>query len=221
MRTSEFLPYLKFVHSCKSGPLILLPCCGLCKATYYGLDCGVRLGIMQCGRWLKTFDRNVLHQKFVICHGWVGRMCWWVSTVMCTVMKSKIRSILYSIYITLHRTYVVQWFFLPKCCSTNRPSEFTDVACKTAWLVPYFLVHLQTILRYTEYSTKLLYLRIHGVIYQPFFWVIPRRLNFICCRFGTLSLPSSLAGRYEVWMDLRKAGVFIREKVWLKNSQSW
>ena len=26
-----------------------------------------------------------------------------------------------------------------------------------------------------------------------FFWVIPRRLNFICRRFGTLSLPSSYA----------------------------
>jgi len=24
-----------------------------------------------------------------------------------------------------------------------------------------------------------------------FFWVIPRRLNFMCRRFGTLSLPSS------------------------------
>jgi hypothetical protein len=24
-----------------------------------------------------------------------------------------------------------------------------------------------------------------------FFWVIPRRLNFICRRFGTLSVPSS------------------------------
>jgi hypothetical protein len=30
-----------------------------------------------------------------------------------------------------------------------------------------------------------------------FLWVIPRRLNFICRRFGTLSVPSSMAGRYE------------------------
>ena len=30
-----------------------------------------------------------------------------------------------------------------------------------------------------------------------FFWVIPRRLNFICRRFGTLSVPSSKAGWYK------------------------
>ena len=30
-----------------------------------------------------------------------------------------------------------------------------------------------------------------------FFWVIPWRLNFICRRFGTPSVPSSWAGRCE------------------------
>jgi hypothetical protein len=30
-----------------------------------------------------------------------------------------------------------------------------------------------------------------------FFWVILWRLNFICQHFGTLSVPSSWAGRYE------------------------
>jgi len=34
------------------------------------------------------------------------------------------------------------------------------------------------------------------------------------------SVPSSQAGRYEVWLDFRKAGVFIREKFWLENSLS-
>ena len=29
-----------------------------------------------------------------------------------------------------------------------------------------------------------------------FFWVIPRRLNFIYRRFGTLTVPSSYAGSY-------------------------
>ena len=34
---------------------------------------------------------------------------------------------------------------------------------------------------------------------------------------NTLSVPSSYADRYEVWLDLRNVGVFIREKVWLEN----
>jgi hypothetical protein len=33
-------------------------------------------------------------------------------------------------------------------------------------------------------------------ILYAFFWVIPRRLNFLCRRFGTLSVSSSCAGRY-------------------------
>jgi hypothetical protein len=33
-------------------------------------------------------------------------------------------------------------------------------------------------------------------MFYAFFWVIPRRLKFICQRFGTLSVPSSWAGRY-------------------------
>ena len=35
---------------------------------------------------------------------------------------------------------------------------------------------------------------------------------------NTLSVPSSYAGRYEERLDLRKVGIFIREKVWLENS---
>ena len=34
-------------------------------------------------------------------------------------------------------------------------------------------------------------------ILYTFFWVITRRLEFICRRFGTLSIPSSQAGRCE------------------------
>jgi len=30
-----------------------------------------------------------------------------------------------------------------------------------------------------------------NIIFYAFFWVIPRRLNFICRRFGTLPVPSS------------------------------
>ena len=37
--------------------------------------------------------------------------------------------------------------------------------------------------------------------------------------WNTLSVPSSWAGRYEEWW-VENVGVFIREKVWLKNSLS-
>jgi hypothetical protein len=53
-----------------------------------------------------------------------------------------------------------------------------------------------------------------------FFWVISRRLNFICRRFGTLSLPSSYAGRCEEWTRFEKCWGIIRERVWLENSLS-
>jgi hypothetical protein len=39
-----------------------------------------------------------------------------------------------------------------------------------------------------------------------FFWVTPWHLNFICQRFRTLSVPSSQAGKYEEWLDLRMLG---------------
>jgi len=46
-----------------------------------------------------------------------------------------------------------------------------------------------------------------------FFWVVPRRLNFICRRFGTLCL-FHLHRRVGVkWLNLRIVGVSMREKV--------
>ena len=53
-----------------------------------------------------------------------------------------------------------------------------------------------------------------------FFWVIPRRLNFMCRRFGTLCLfhPHRQVGKE--WLNLRMVGVSIWEMVWLKNSLS-
>ena len=53
-----------------------------------------------------------------------------------------------------------------------------------------------------------------------FLSVIPRRLNFICRSFGTLSVPSSQAGMYEESPDLGNVGVFMREKFELANSFS-
>jgi len=55
-------------------------------------------------------------------------------------------------------------------------------------------------------------------VLYAFFWVIPRRLNFICRRFGTLC--SIFTGGW-VWRmtKFENVGVFIREKVWLGNSQ--
>ena len=47
---------------------------------------------------------------------------------------------------------------------------------------------------------------------HAFFWVTPRRLNFICRRFGTLCL-FHLHRRIGVeWLCLRNVGVFIGEK---------
>jgi len=46
----------------------------------------------------------------------------------------------------------------------------------------------------------------HQEMLYAFFWVIPRRLNFICRRFGTLSVPSSWADSYEEWLGLRMLG---------------
>jgi len=53
-----------------------------------------------------------------------------------------------------------------------------------------------------------------------FFWVIPRPLNFICRRFGTLCLFHLHRQVGVEWLNLRIVGVFIREKVWLENSLS-
>ena len=51
-------------------------------------------------------------------------------------------------------------------------------------------------------------------MFYTFFWVIPRRLKFICRRFGTLSVPS----RCEEWTTFEKCWGIIREKDWLKPS---
>jgi hypothetical protein len=49
-----------------------------------------------------------------------------------------------------------------------------------------------------------------------FFWVIPRSVNFICRRFGTLCLfhLHKRIGRKNDQVE--NVGVFIREKVWLE-----
>jgi len=51
-------------------------------------------------------------------------------------------------------------------------------------------------------------------MFCSFFWVIPRRLNFICQRFGTLCL-FHLHRQVGVKnaLGLRNVGVFIREKI--------
>jgi len=49
-----------------------------------------------------------------------------------------------------------------------------------------------------------------------FFWVIPRRLNFICRRFGTLCLFHLHRQVGVEWLNLRIVGVSIREKVWFR-----
>ena len=51
-----------------------------------------------------------------------------------------------------------------------------------------------------------------------FFWVIPRRLNFICRRFGTLCL-FHLHRQVGVKnkLRLRNVGLFMQEKVWHEN----
>ena len=46
-----------------------------------------------------------------------------------------------------------------------------------------------------------------------FFWVIPRRSNFICRRFGTLCLFHLHRQVGVKWLHLRIVGVSIREKV--------
>jgi hypothetical protein len=51
------------------------------------------------------------------------------------------------------------------------------------WLIEFFSILLQHhISTHSKYFVSMLY---------AFFWVIPQRLNFICWRFGTLSVPSS------------------------------
>ena len=58
-------------------------------------------------------------------------------------------------------------------------------------------------------------------ILYAFFWVIPRRLNFICRRFGTLSVPSSQAGRcLQNELGWGHVWGIIGEKVWLGNGLS-
>jgi len=49
-----------------------------------------------------------------------------------------------------------------------------------------------------------------------FFWVIPRRLNFICRRFRTFCLFHLHRWVGVEWLCLRNVGVFIRENVWLE-----
>jgi hypothetical protein len=49
-----------------------------------------------------------------------------------------------------------------------------------------------------------------------FFWVFPRRLNFICRRFGTLRLFHLRMQVGVEWLNLKIVGVSIWEKVWLR-----
>ena len=49
-----------------------------------------------------------------------------------------------------------------------------------------------------------------------FFWVIPRRLNFICRRLRTLCL-FHLHRQVGTKLHYRKVGVFIQQTVWLEN----
>jgi len=63
-------------------------------------------------------------------------------------------------------------------------------------------------------------IKVLETMFYVFFWVIPRHLNFICRRFGTLCL-FHLHGQVGVeWLNLRIVGLSIQEKVWLKNSLS-
>ena len=48
-----------------------------------------------------------------------------------------------------------------------------------------------------------------------FFWVIPRRLNFMCRHFRTLCLFQLLRQVGVEWLNLRIVGVTIWGKVWL------
>jgi len=50
-----------------------------------------------------------------------------------------------------------------------------------------------------------------------FFWVITRRLNFICRRFGTLCLFHLRRQVGVERLSLRNIGVFIWEKFWLED----
>jgi hypothetical protein len=54
----------------------------------------------------------------------------------------------------------------------------------------------------TNFGKKLL--KIKCVLFYVFFWVIPRRLNFVCRRFGALCRYSSYLSAYEDGTD----GVF-------------
>jgi len=57
-------------------------------------------------------------------------------------------------------------------------------------------------------------------LFYAFFWVILRRLNFICRRFGMLCLFHLHRQVGVEWLSLRNDGVFIRENIWLENNLS-
>ena len=87
------------------------------------------------------------------------------------------------------------------------------ICCHYQSTVVLFVVkHLQHLIRKvydtlldTEYCCKTglgkFASKINMKLLYAFFWVIPRRLNFICRRFRTLSVPSSYLPAYEDGTD--------------------
>ena len=87
-----------------------------------------------------------------------------------------------------------------------------SVRVNTCTVLCLFIVHFVHILLYTQSKRNI------SVLLYVFFWVIPRRLNSICQRFGTLCLFHLHRQVGVEWINLRIVGVYtcIREKVWLE-----
>ena len=68
--------------------------------------------------------------------------------------------------------------------------QFSPARTVDFWYLQYWINTLTKSFQISKFR-RVLYVDV-------FFWVIPWRLNFICRRFGTLSVPSSWAGRYRM-----------------------
>jgi hypothetical protein len=96
-------------------------------------------------------------------------------------------------------------------CTYSRPLLHKSSACGIITTFV-FLMHYSSIA--VVYCDQICLVMLYSL-----FWLVPRRLNFICRTFGTpcsifIGCVSRRDNRYE------NIGVFIREEVWLENSLS-
>ena len=162
-----------------------------------------RTGLVRNGDWLFMFQANLVFLSMAI-----YMMCRHANAS--SSMKSKEHSRLASARWALHIL-----------CSWNTLALSYQTVCKLASALhgPFCNFSFTTFCKqawcYSWFQTFAVFWMLYA-----FFWVIPRRMNFIRRRFGTLCLFHLHMQVSAEWLGLRNVGGIDTGKVWLKNSLS-